>query len=160
MCHWVSFVITKDCEWLCFGDGESHAGIEAGWELKPGEYRECEWRRDDDGDSLVVRVEDGEDKNVFRAAILADFPTRRALLAGVTHGQAGSTGFVDKSSNYIIRCDARGRRHGLQERVYLDGAWRTEMYCHGIMRGEWVQVLPRNEGGTTRGRYINGRLAD
>ena len=86
MCEFVSFVVTKDGRLLA-GHLTSHAGIEAGWGLKPGEYREAEWTHDDDGDSLTVRVEDGEDPNWYKAIVLAQCPTRRDLLARLTVGK-------------------------------------------------------------------------
>ena len=94
MCQYVSFCVSADL-WaplrLYFGALDSHAGIEAGWALTPGSYREAEWAADDDGSSLTVRVEHGEDESAYRAAILAQYPDRTALLAGVTEGRANGS---------------------------------------------------------------------
>ena len=95
MSKYVSFAVVADC-WrgqervrLFAGTSlASHDGIEAGWGIAPGGLRESEWTADDDGLSLAVRVEDAEDTNAYRAAILSDYPTRRDLLHAITEGRA------------------------------------------------------------------------
>jgi len=46
MCEFVSFVFVPATEEVFAGSLDSHSGIEAGWDLKPGSYRECEWTQD------------------------------------------------------------------------------------------------------------------
>ena len=90
MCEFVSFVFVPATEEVFAGSLDSHSGIEAGWDLKPGSYRECEWTQDDDGKSLVVRTEADDPKPAyFKSLILAHFPTRKALLKHLTVGKAG-----------------------------------------------------------------------
>ena len=93
MCHYVSFCVPRIKEdelyylRIFVGSLDSHAGIEEGWNLKAGEYREAEWTENDSGESLVVRVEDDEEESIYRAAILAEFPTRVALINSVKIGK-------------------------------------------------------------------------
>ena len=83
MCDFLSFVITKD-ERLLVGSLFSHFGIEAGWGLKPGEYWEAEWTKDDAGGSLTVR---GENSSWHRVVILSRYPTRKLFLESITGGR-------------------------------------------------------------------------
>ena len=91
MCHYLSGAIDADpanVRAVYVGDLHSHEGIEAGWNLVPGQYREFEWTADDDGKTLTVRVEHGEDSSAYRAAILSMWPTRAVMLTSITHGYA------------------------------------------------------------------------
>ena len=94
MCEYVSFCVPriKEEESYCLqiftGNLCSHAGIEAGWNLKAGKYREAEWTKNDSGESLVVRVETNEKDSSYKAAILAEFPTRKKLIQSIKIGKA------------------------------------------------------------------------
>ena len=89
MCEFVSFVLTED-EKVFAGSLTSHEGIEVGWELKPGKYRECEWTEDDKGESLVVRVAHNDEFNEtwYKVVVLDKFPTRKKLLEYLTIGKS------------------------------------------------------------------------
>jgi hypothetical protein len=57
-----------------------HGGTVETLQLKPETYREWEWTRDDDGETLNVRAVNGENPNVLKSAILAKFPSRQECL--------------------------------------------------------------------------------
>ena len=82
MCQFLSGVIAKDGQKLYFGRLNSHMGIEEGHSLKPDSYREFEWTKDDDGNSLVVRTSDMDkhDNDWYREKILSKYQTRKDLL--------------------------------------------------------------------------------
>jgi len=85
MCEFLSFLTNKEGRvWV--GDLHSHSGVAAGYGLKPGTYREAEWTGEEEK-HLTVRTEDGERENEYRAAILALYPTRAALLKSITEGR-------------------------------------------------------------------------
>jgi hypothetical protein len=75
MCDFFSFVICSDGKVLA-GNGISHGGISAGWNLKRDSYREAEWVRES-WKSLSIRIEEGEDKNRYLASVLAVCPTKK-----------------------------------------------------------------------------------
>jgi hypothetical protein len=75
MCEFFSFVICSDGKVLT-GTGTFHEGISKGWNLKRGSYREAEWVGEK-WNSLSVRVEEGEDKNLWLASVLAVCPTKK-----------------------------------------------------------------------------------
>ena len=86
MCDFASFVITKDGR-ILFGNPFSHSGIEAGWGLKPGEYREAEWVGERPN-SLNVRLEPGErDAAWWVSAVTGKYRTRTALLESVVESR-------------------------------------------------------------------------
>ena len=93
MCHYVSFCVPRIKEdesyylKIFVGNFYSHSGIEEGWNLKAGEYREAEWTKNDSGESLVVRVENNEKESSYKAAILAEFPTREKLIQSIKIGK-------------------------------------------------------------------------
>ena len=90
MCEFLSFVIeTGDRGRIYFGDKlDSHEGIEAKHGLKPSHYREAEWTKNTD-ESLTVRVESGENENIYRAMILGDYGSRENLLDKLYSGKIG-----------------------------------------------------------------------
>jgi hypothetical protein len=93
MCEFVSFIVTTDGRILA-GSLSSHEGIAAGYGIAPGDYREAEWTRDDDGASLVIRLEPVEDREAeieWREKVFRRFTTRKALLKGITEGRSGGT---------------------------------------------------------------------
>jgi len=98
MCEFASFVLTDD-EKILAGDLFSHEGIEKGWSLSPTGYRECEWTRDDKGESLTVRTAPGDKHrpNWFKAIILSKFPTRKALLKAITIGKSNGNTYHFKN---------------------------------------------------------------
>ena len=85
MCEFFSAVICKDGRILC-SDGKSHEGIEVGWNLKPGEYREFEWTSENPN-TLYARMEENEEKGFWLSLILSQFKTRSELLAQITEGR-------------------------------------------------------------------------
>jgi len=101
MCEFASFVLTDD-EKILAGDLSSHQGIEKGWSLSPTGYRECEWTRDDKGESLTVRTapDDKHRPNWFKAVILSKFPTRKALLKAITIGKSNGDTFHFKNGKF------------------------------------------------------------
>ena len=133
MCNFASFVVGtlksgNEPLAIYVGDYQSHDGIERGHGLAGGSYRECEWT-DDDPSSLTVRVEPNEDEQVYRAAILAVYPTRSAMFAGNRSGKIGSP----KS---VVSFNALGQLHGAYESWYDNGQLdvRTTYQngqCHG-----------------------------
>ena len=82
MSEYVSGAISVRDNKLYFGKLNSHSGIERGWRLKPGSYREFEWTGETP-DSLTVRVETGELDSRYISAILAQYPTRSAMLESI-----------------------------------------------------------------------------
>jgi hypothetical protein len=71
----------------------AHARLaEVEWGLAPGSYRECFWQHDDAGESLHVRVEVDEEENFYRAAILAQWPTRADMIAFIRGDRAWRPG--------------------------------------------------------------------
>jgi hypothetical protein len=89
MCNFLSGVVTRD-ERLLFGNLQNHAGIETGWGLAPGEYREFEWTEDDPS-TLTVRTEVGEDNAWWKSIIVAKHATRESLLASIVEGRTDGT---------------------------------------------------------------------
>ena len=79
MCEFFSAVICKDGRILC-SDGQSHYGIEIGWNLKPGTYREFEWEGEH-AHMLSVRVAEDDEKGFWLSMILSRFKIRSELLA-------------------------------------------------------------------------------
>lgn len=118
MCEFVSFVIGKKNEKVYWGNLNSHAGIEAGWHLKPESYRECEWTMDDSGESLIVRVTDDEDANFYKSSILGRWPTRKDLLKYISEG-------IGKSNRAKHKYDANGNETSVE---YSDGSWAKWEY--------------------------------
>lgn len=151
MCHYLSGVITKDMERILFGELDSHAGIEAGWDLKPGEYREFEWVSDHEAD-LTVRVEEGEDENAYRAAILTRYPTRADLVASITEGRWRSNGYhvrseydngckrVERDSEGDVRYYYR-TDHG-HDWVILDARANGKIQLWSLAKHDWIQLSP------------------
>ncbi len=84
MCHFASGVVTRDGR-ILVGDLQSHEGIEAGWGLTPGEYRE--WELQDEGmGHLELRLEQGDDRAEWLSAFAA-YSNRTELLASITEGR-------------------------------------------------------------------------
>jgi hypothetical protein len=90
MCHFLNFIVSK------LGSPfriyqyipDAIKDIEAAYNLTPGSYRVCEWAADDTGDSLTVRVCEGEDEAAYKAAILSKYPSRdRLIKAQVCNGK-------------------------------------------------------------------------
>ena len=106
MCHYVSFCVPRIKEDESYylriftGDLYYHSGIAAGWNLKPGEYREAEWTEDDSGESLIVRVENNEKESSYKAAILAEFPTREKLIQSIKIGKVNGNKYWYKNGKY------------------------------------------------------------
>jgi hypothetical protein len=87
MCDFVSFLIHKDKKGpksgkLYFTDLFSHSMATIVHDLGVGDYREVEWTGEEEG-YLKVRCHPTSDENWYRALILAEYPTRSALLANV-----------------------------------------------------------------------------
>ena len=82
MCQFLSGAIAKGGQKLYFGLLNSHNGIEDGHNLKPDSYREFEWTKDDDGESLEVRTSnmDKHDSEWYKEKILSKYQTRQDLL--------------------------------------------------------------------------------
>ena len=134
MCNFASFCVGEitrnELLKIYVGDYQSHDGIERGHGLLPGSYREAEWT-DDDPANLIVRVEGGEDEQVYRAAILAVYPTRTALFADNREGKIGHP----KSR---IRFNKKGQPDGAYESYYENGqlSYRTT-YKAGQLDGAY-----------------------
>ena len=134
MCEFASFCVgtitNNEPLKIYVGDYGSHRGIEAGHGLTPNSYRECEWT-DDDPASLTVRVEAGEDAQVYRAAILAAYPTRSALVADNRTGKA----YHPKS---IINFNEQGKLDGAYELYHDNGQlWERTTYRDGKRDGAY-----------------------
>jgi len=107
MCEFLSFLTNREGRvWV--GDLHSHSGVAAGYGLKPGTYREAEWTGEEEK-HLTVRTEDGENENEYRAAILALYPTRAALLKSITEGRVEGLEyqFKDGKIQQVTRKDGR-----------------------------------------------------
>jgi hypothetical protein len=82
MCHLLSGAIDKATGTkYYFGKLDSHSGIESGHSLKPDSYREFEWTKDDNGESLEVRTGpmDKHDSEWYKEKILSRFPSRQDI---------------------------------------------------------------------------------
>ena len=121
MCQFLSGVLTKDGRVLV-GDMYSHGGIEAGWGIKPDEYREFEWAQDDKGQSLTLRAMHDDDPNVFHKSVLtAKFGSRRAMLRSITEGRTnGSTFHYHNGKRHRDRGPAVIYANGVRE-YYRNG---------------------------------------
>ena len=126
MCHFLSFVVRESDGNLFFGQLDSHSGIEEGWGLKPGSYREAEWTRDDRGESLTIRVKPGELESQFGALVLSRFPTRKKLLEYIRRGKTGDASYRYLSG--VPHCEDGPAV------VYADGG--EEWYCAGRLHCE------------------------
>ena len=118
MCHFFSFKIQKierdgDPLEIFALNPTSHTGIDDAFDLAPDQCREAEWTGDAP-ESLTVRVCFGEDQSIYRAAILADYPTRSALFAALG-------GLVD------------GYSYNSRTRV---GTWCVENFKDGHLHGK------------------------
>jgi len=127
MCHFLSFVLTDD-ERILVGSLDSHSGVEQGWGLKPGKYRECEWTEDDDGDSLTIRVADGdESENHHRAIVLAKHKTRQSLLKSIKEGRTHKGDRFHYQNGKLHRDDGPAI-----ERANGDKAWHLNGKYHRL----------------------------
>jgi hypothetical protein len=93
MCEFLSGVITRQNHpggegRLYFGSLTSHSGIEKEFGLRPDTYREFEWTGNAER-GLTVLVAKGESEQYYRAMILADYPTRDALVEAILAGKHG-----------------------------------------------------------------------
>jgi len=143
MCHFASFVLTDD-EKILAGDLSSHEGIEKGWSLSPTGYRECEWTRDDKGESLTVRTapSDKHKPSWFKAVILSKFPTRKALLKAITIGKSNGDTFHFKNGKLHREGDkpafigADGNKEwGKNDKLHRVGDKPAVVYANGSK--EW-----------------------
>lgn len=128
MCQFASFIVTVDGRVLA-GDLMSHEGIAVGYGIAPGDYREAEWTRDDDGASLVIRLEPGEGRDEeieWRERVFRRYPTRKALLDGITEGRAAG-------AQYWLRAGNRHRIDGPAV-MWADGSqeWWLEGKRHRV----------------------------
>ena len=88
MCQYYSFCVdVLDPRVVYVGDGYSHRGIEEMYELKPGEYRECEWAGEH-AETLVVRGESAAESVALRDLILGRWGARGELVAFVAPASA------------------------------------------------------------------------
>ena len=85
MCELVSFFVTTDERILTTGNLHSHERVDIVG-LAPGEYREAEWTKDDEGESLVVRTEpnDAHNEAWYKSLVLARCKTRNDLVNFLT----------------------------------------------------------------------------
>jgi len=153
MCEFVSFVLTDD-EKILAGDLSSHQGIEKGWQLSPTGYRECEWTRDDKGESLTVRTapDDNHKPSWFEAIILSKFPTRKALLKAITIGKSnGDTlhfknGKRHREGNKPAVVYANGTKEWWKNgKLHRDGNKPAVVWTNG--RKEWWKNDKRHRDG-------------
>lgn len=125
MCEFASFMVTADGQ-VYASNLLGHDGIEAGWDLQPGQYREAEWTEDDYGDSLVVRCGVREHESTWVDKVLARYPSRSALFSSLILGKTDlavyhlKDGLVHRDGGPAIEY-ADGTKywyqHGLQHRV-------------------------------------------
>ena len=144
MCHYVSFLVDKKGA-LYFGYLDSHAGIEAGHGLRPGDYREAEWTGDDEN-SLTVRVEDGEDASYYRSMILGDYPTRQDMIKTIKIGKTDSV--IYHYRNGVPHCDDGPA----VERASGSKAW----YKNGKLHRDDGPAIEWADG--SKAWYQNGKL--
>ena len=89
MCHYLSFKIDHQMR-IYVGNLSSHEGIDNGWSLRPDQAREAEWTKDDNGETLTVRVPtmDRLSEEWWIKQILRRWPNRQKLLASITEGRS------------------------------------------------------------------------
>ncbi len=165
MCQFISFVITKD-ERLLVGDLFAHAGIEAGWDLKPGEYWEAEWTKDDAGGSLTVR---GELRIWWKVVILNKYPTRELFLKSITEGRVRGNKYWYRNGK-LHRDDepaiewSNGAKHWYRNGVFHRDGGPAAEYADGAKHWYRNGKLHRDDGPAIdclNGRrywYRNGKL--
>ena len=144
MCHFFSFVITKDGRFLT-GNGYSHSGIEKGWNLKPDFYREAEWANEDPH-CLEVRGINNADSNWYKAAVLSKFRTRSELLASITEGRT-----ID--AVYKLKNGKQHREDGPAVE-WADGS--KEWWVDGLRHREDGPAIEYASG--HKEWYLNGKL--
>ena len=131
MCEFVSFVVHKNGN-LYFGTLNSHSGIEAGWDLKPGDYREAEWTSDLPC-SLIVR---GDDDNWYKSAVLAKYHNRQELLDTCIVGKTNLGTYYYK--------DGKRRRDDGPAVIEADG--RQEFWRNGNLHRDDGPAIIRADG--------------
>ena len=106
MCDFFSGLIDrKDLSKLYLHDGRSHSETATACDLKPEQYREFEWPKDDDGKSLSVRTlpDDPYPEASYRTAILARFSSRPKLVRYWLEHLPKKIGSLD-----VRGCDLKG----------------------------------------------------
>lgn len=127
MCQYLSFLTNKEGKvWV--GYLNSHSGVAAAYNLAPGTYREAEWTGEDEH-SLGVRVEDGENENEYRAAILAKYPWRVDLVKSIVRGEA-----MDPETDLkAVRLYSNGVLHSEVEPAVTFSDGGRMWYKHGLI---------------------------
>jgi len=182
MCEYLSFTVSRYVEGTALQvyvfTPYEHNDIEEAHSLRPGQYREVEWTSDD-ASGLVVRVEEGEDEEIYRNSILTQWPTRAALIAehvsgrrttprgdrigyrgGYAHGlwvyASGSRGHYrdgQRHGLWIFASGLRGHyRDGQQHGLWIFPDGSREHYRNGQAHGLWVYADGKRE------HYRDGRL--
>ena len=82
MCAFLSLVLSEDAKTVHIGDLRSHSGTRNMLGLETDYGRELEWTRDDDGESLSIRVPANHrrDEVWYRERILRRWPSRPDLI--------------------------------------------------------------------------------
>ena len=149
MCHFLSGCVTieRDPRLLCHNLVHHEITVDS-CGLEPESYREWEWTKDDNGESLVVRVLPDENPNVLKSAILAKYPTRADCLDECLRQIAELT-VVDVSGTPITRIDApqatRLYCSGCTALKTLDAPQATELLCYNCTALEVIDAPQATE---------------
>ena len=128
MCEYASFCVDKNLNIYAGMYLDSHEGIEAGWDLKPGEYHEAEWTGEEP-ETLVIRAEDTATRVDLEWRLLAKFPARKKLLRKIMEGR-GANGNCCEYKN--------GQRHGRFLTFHSNGQRRIDCTYHrGKLEGRY-----------------------
>ena len=128
MCKFLSGLVTiaKHPKVLCL-DLKSHDATIAALGIKEETYREFEWTREDDGDSLGVRCLPDEDRNNFKAAILAQFPTRHDCINECIRQMAASGRNLDYDLSSLTSAEGLVLPTTMGGDLYLSNSVRCQI---------------------------------
>lgn len=168
MCEFASFMVTADGQ-VYAGNLQSHNGIEIGWDLQPGGYREAEWIRDDHGASLHIRCGILEHEGQWKNKVLARYPNRSALLHSLTLGKGDQVifhlqnGQLHRDDGPAVEWADGGQEWWQHGEMHRDDGPSME-YIDGTKAWHQGGALHRDDGPALKGRdgttywYQHGQL--
>jgi hypothetical protein len=132
MCREYSFMVQAvDPRKVYASDGKGHEGIERRNGLSPDECREGEWT-DNTPESLTVRGKSQRESDALREALLARFPTRKALRGKIRRAQAAIDKLVQKEKAACAKADAACDK--------ADAAWGKADAARAKADAAWVKA--------------------
>ena len=98
MCNFLSGIIALDPLRMLCTDLLHHEVTVANAGLKPEQYREWEWTKEDCGESLKIRMPPSRTDAELRVWMLAQFPRRAACLLECVRQTVAVGGYLDLRS--------------------------------------------------------------